>query len=246
MKNLLLLFLLTLFTSILFSQNEKGWEIGLDAGFNLSKFTGKYSDTDDTKNKFIGTPAVGIKTAYNLTSMIAITAGFYLMKTGGLYFYTNQYENTVYEIRQRERFTTLRIPVAARFTWGKIWQYYGSIGFYMSYKLCGKYVVKVPDDNYEQSGKIIFKEEPENYQGDDWYLSKDDYKRLNVGLEVGGGVRREIGPGYIGVNATFGYGFCDFYKWDDKNDKPDGYKPYMDMNIAFMVTYVILLNSMMN
>lgn len=246
MKNLLLLSLLVLFTTSLFSQNKKGWEIGLDAGFNLSKVTGKYNDNDDTKNKWIGTPGVGIIAAYNFSSLIAITSGFYLMKSGALYVYNSQNDGITYELKQRERFTTFRIPITARFTWGTTWQYYGILGIYMSYRLCGKYVFKVPDDNYEQSGKIIFKEEPGNYQGDDWYLSKNDYKRFVLGLMVGAGVRRALGLGYIGLNATFGYGLCDFYKWDDKNDRPDGYKAYRDMNIAFLFTYVVMVSTLLN
>ncbi len=246
MKNLLLLSLLALFTTSLFSQNKKGWEIGLDAGFNISKLTGQYSKNDDSKHKFIGTPAVGIKTAYNFTPMIAVIGGLYLMKSGVLTVYKNQYEEIVYEIKQRERITTLRLPIAARFTWGTTWQFYGVVGIFVSYRLCGKYVVKVPEDNYEQSGKIKFKDEPDNYEGDDWYFDKEDYKRFNIGAEVGGGVRREVGPGLVGFEATFGYGFCDFYKWDDKNDRPDGYKAYRDMNIAFMFTYVVMVSTLLN
>ncbi|NOX84455.1 MAG: PorT family protein [Chlorobi bacterium] len=237
MKYFVLLFMVLLLMNPTFGQDKK-WEIGGELGVNLSTTGGRWDKNDDTKNKWIATPLIGAQVAYNFTSMIALMAGFYMMKSGALYITENLYQETTYEARQRERFTTLRLPVLARFMWGTTWQYYGLFGFYLSKRLGGKYVYKIPSQDFEQSGKIKFKKNPDDSgEGDDWILDTKDYRRLDFGLSVGGGVRRQLGPGYLSFNVLFGLGFLDFYKWENKNDKPDGYKPYNNRNLSFQFGY---------
>ncbi len=237
MKHFVLFFLVLLLISPTFGQDKK-WEVGGELGLNLSTTSGRWTESDDTKNKWIATPLIGFQAAYNFTPMIAVVSGLYLMKSGALYAYQNSSEGESYEQTQRERFTTLRLPVLARFMWGTNWQYYGLLGFYLSKRLGGKYVYKIPSQDYEQSGKIKFKKNPdENAEGDDWILDTKDYRRLDFGLSVGGGVRKQLGPGYLSFNVLFGLGFLDFYKWENKNDKPDGYKPYNNRNLSFQFGY---------
>ena len=246
MKTILLISLSIFIISLMNGQDLKRWEIGLEGGFNLSKMTGQLGETDrgissenNAKNKWIGSPAVGFLAAYNFTPLIALTGGLYMMKSGVRYVYN---EGEEYEYSRRERFTTLRIPIMARFMWGTTWQYYGLIGFYVSKRLCGKYVDKYQGN--EQSGKIKFEKDPDySNSGDDWIFDTKDWRRLNAGLQIGAGIRRALGPGFISFNATFGYGFCDFRKWDNKDDRPNGYKAFRDMNIAFLFGYAILLGN---
>ena len=156
MKKLLLFSLITIFISSTFGQDRKRWEVGLEAGFNPTTMTGKWSSDDNTKNKWIGTPAVGFMAAYNFTPLIALTAGLYMMKSGARFVTTGEDEGGPYDWSQRERYTTLRIPIMARFMWGTTWQYYGLLGFYVSKRLCGKYVYN-PSWGDEESGKIKLK-----------------------------------------------------------------------------------------
>lgn len=121
--------------------------------------------------------------------------------------------------------------------WGTSWQYYTLAGFYLSKRLCGRYVY-TDSGGDEQSGKISFKKDPPDENDDDtWYLDTDDYRRLSFGIQLGGGIRRQIGPGFLAFNILFGMGFCDFYKWENSDSKPDGYKPYNDRNINFQLGY---------
>lgn len=237
MKNILLMTLSILIASLNYGQDKK-WEIGGQLGFNMSTTSGKYSANDNTKNKWIGTPSIGAEAAYRFTPLIAIVGGLFMIKTGALYL--NSYvgeDGVTYEWKQRERFTTIRLPVMARFMWGATWQYYGMIGFYITKRLCGKYVFEDPSSDFEQTGKIKFGEEPENYSGDDWYLEPKDFRRWDVGLSVGAGVRRALGPGFLSFNILFGMGLCDFYEWDNKSDQQDGYKKTSDRNLNFQFGY---------
>ena len=160
-----------------------------------------------------------------------------MIKSGVLLVNKSDYLGETYEYKQRERYTTLRLPIMARFMWGTTWQYYGLIGIYFSKRLCGKYVYTDYTGDKE-SGKIKFKKNPdENSSGDDWILDTKDFRRLNLGMQVGAGLRRELGPGYITLALLYGMGFFDFYKWENKDDKPDGYKPSNDRNININVGY---------
>ncbi|MCF6342911.1 MAG: hypothetical protein L3J31_08920 [Bacteroidales bacterium] len=70
-----------------------------------------------------------------------------------------------------------------------------------------------------------------------WVSTAEYYRRLNIGLQLGAGIRRALGPGYLSFNLLFGMGFLDFYKWADKNDRPEGYKAYRDRNLSFQFGY---------
>jgi len=223
------------------------WEAELQAGFNISTMSGQWGDAsrsdDNTKHKWIGTPNVGVGAAYNFTPIIALVAGLYMIKSGLLYKYSYNSGNETFESTQRERYTTLRVPIMARFMWGTTWQYYGLIGFYVSKRLCGKYVYTDYNGN-EESGKIKFKKDPDSSSsGDDWILDTQDYRRLNLGLSAGAGIRRALGPGYLSFAVLFGMGFFDFNKWENKDDRPDGYKPFNDRNLSFNFGYTYAFGS---
>lgn len=250
MKKLLLLSLTLLLISPISGQDLTKWEVGIDAGLNLSKMTGQWEASsrditisESSKSKFMCSPAFGIFTAYNFTPVIALTTGLYMMKSGVMYINKDEFEGETYESRQKQRYTTLRLPVMVRFMWGTKWQYYGLLGFYISKRLCGKYVYEDWQGD-KQSRKVKFKKDPENSGDDDViYLNTENVTRINIGVQGGIGIRRMIGPGLLSFNTTFGYGFCDFNKWESKDDRPDGYKAFHDMNIVFFFGYAIALGS---
>ena len=245
MKKLVSFTMSLLFVVLIYGQGDglTKWEVGGEFGGNISWMTGKWWGDDETKNKPIFTPVIGAVGTYNFTSLIGLTMGFTMMKAGVVFH--SLYEDDE-DFTERWRFTTLRLNPMVRFIWGTQFQYYAMAGFYVSKILCGKYVFNSQYYN-DQTGKIKFGEEPDGYTGDDWYLSKELYRRIDIGLNIGGGVRYSLGPGLLYFNMLFGMGFCDFYKWKDEQwngqNQPDGYKKFLHRNLAFTVGYVILLGS---
>lgn len=235
-----LIFLLIAF--VFYGQKpDNPWWVGGRLGVAFNTVSGKYSDNDDNQHKWITTPVFGVVGMYTFTDMIAVTAELNMAKSGALYISQWQDEGgEEVEGQYRERYTTLQIPITARFTFGDEWRYFGYAGFYWSKILCGKYVDKIPDWDYEESGKIKFGDEPDNYDGNDWYLDKDYNRRMDVGIVLGVGVQRELGPGILAFDFRFSQGVCDSYKWPD-NDKPDGYKPYLNRAITLALMYIIMI-----
>lgn len=225
------------------SQDPK-WEVSGDLGLNLSTMSGNNyqaatrEEDDGTKHGWIATPNIGFAATYMATTLIAVTAGLYMIKSGVLYKNTYDYLGNPYEVTQRIRFTTLRLPILMRLMWGNTWQYYALAGIYVSMRLCGREVYKDTYNDNKEITKLKFKNDPEQTVVDDVrYLNTDFYKRFVVGALIGFGVRRALGPGFITLTAMYGMGFCDFYKWENKDDRPEGYKPYNDRNVSINVGF---------
>jgi len=242
MKHLLII---TLAFFILFSvkSQDSKWEISGDLGLNLSTMSGNNynasrEEDDGTKHKWIATPNVGFAATYLATTLLAVTAGLYMIKSGVLYQNTYDYLGDPYKVSQRIRFTTLRLPIMLRLIWGDKWQYYAMAGIYLSWRLCGREVYKNSYDNSKDITKLKFKKNPDQSSDNDvYYLDTDLYKRFVLGMMIGGGIRHMLGPGYITLTVMYGMGFCDFYKWENKDAKPNGYKPYNDRNISINAGY---------
>ena len=217
------------------------WEIGGEFGANVSWMSGQWNSNLDSQNKPIVTPVIAAAGAYNFNSLIAVTMGLAMIKSGAAF--TESYEDSEYS--QRKRFTALRLNPMVRLTWGNRLLVSAFAGIYLNKLLCGRYVASSSWSDEEQSGKIKFQDEPENYDGDDLYFPPEDYRRLDFGMNIGAGVRYGLGPGWMMFNVLFGMGFLDFYKWKDDqwNDisKPDGYKPYLHRNVSFTVGYTVPL-----
>lgn len=243
MKKITFLLIFLFASSQFFGQKpDSPWWVGGRLGVGFNTVSGKYSSNDDNQHKWITTPTFGAIGMYTFTDMISVTGELNIAKSGALYI-SNWEDEGGEEIEGqfKERYTTMQIPITARFTFGEEWQYYGYAGIYWSKILCGKYVDKIPAYDYEESGKIKFGDEPENYEGDDWYLDKDNNRRMDFGMVIGAGVQRELGPGTLAFDFRFSQGFCDSYKWPD-NDKPDGYKPYLNRAVSLTVMYFFLIN----
>jgi len=241
MKKFTFLLLIAFFSTQILAQSPANpWWVGGRFGINFSTIKGKWYNDDTEKSKPIVTPLVGITGMYSFSDMISVQMELNMQKTGTVYEdeYYDEFEGGTYTLR--ERYTTLNIPVLARFNFGEDWIYFAYAGFYWSKILCGKYVYK--ENGYEETGKIKYGDEPDNYTGDDWYISKEYNRRMDFGLAFGGGVQKELGPGYLGVDLRFNIGFLDVYKWPDGDDKQDGYKAYKNRAINLSVTYNINLD----
>lgn len=239
----LLLFITVLLISSAYAQETK-WEIGGELGLNLSTMSGNYGNVDrveddGTKHGWIATPNVGFAAAYRATTLVAIVAGLYMIKSGLVYRNSFTSAGEEYSWSQRERYTTLRIPIMARFMWGQTWQFYALAGLYVSKRLCGREVYKDSYSDEKSIHKLRFKNDPDysSQEDDVYYLDTKYHRRLNLGIQAGGGIRRAIGQGFIAFTVLYGMGFFDFFKWENKDDKPEGYKPFNDRNISFNLGY---------
>ena len=104
----------------------------------------------------------------------------------------------------------LELPLLARVNFGKNKiRSFVILGPSASYMLGGKYKSEIEGfDSFE--GKIRFGEEPSNYSGDDLYYADGEARRFDIGLQVGGGVGMNVGPGLLQLEARYGFGFVEF------------------------------------
>ena len=238
MKKLLFFSVFLFLLTTVFGQSP--WWVGGKLGINFTTVNGKYGNNYSSDNKWITSPLFGATAMYSFSDLIGISAELNLAKSGALYDLTFiGSDGTEGEGTLKERYTTIQIPVHARFTFGETWQFFAYGGFYWSYILCGKYVAK--SEYFDDfSGKIKFGDRPEDYNGDDMYLDKDYNRRMDIGLNIGGGVQRQLGPGALLLDLRFGLGFLDSNKFPD-DDKPDGYKPFLNRSLSLSVAYIFNL-----
>jgi len=235
MKKFTILFVILLFASSSFGQ----YSVGPRLGVNFSTVSGK-DYWGETKHKWTTGIVVGAVGEYVFTDLISLDAEILYITSGAKYLYDisdgeNRSSNEGY---WKESYGNLQIPILVKFTIGDEIQFYGNLGPYFNLILCGKYKDKVEAYNYEQKGKIKIKERPNGYSGDDWYLDPDEYRKFDIGMYIGVGAQKKIGPGLLTFDVRFGLGFMDFNKFENKDDKPDGYKPYKNRNISLSVTYM--------
>ena len=123
-------------------------------------------------------------------------------------------------------------------------KFYGNVGPYLGYALGGKAKSEATINGETESAdaKIKFGMEPENYTGDDLYLD-DQFNRLDLGLYLGAGIQKNMGPGALIVDARFGFSLTDSNNTDEiyPNGKPDDYDPNKFNNFTISVGYMIPL-----
>jgi len=248
MKKITLLSVAIFMSSFLFAQ----WEVGPRIGVNFSTISGKWSTNDDAQHKWITGIVAGGFANYTVNEMFSVNGELLFINSGGKTIY-NVYEDArslnATEGYTIEKYNNLEIPVLFRFNFGDEIQFYAEVGPYFAYNLGGKYTIEIEAYNYNQEGKIKFGNAPDGYTGDDWYLTKEDYRRCDFGMYYGIGAQRKLGPGNISFDFRFGHGFIDTYNWSGVDDegneyeKPEGYKPYKNRNISLSFGYSIPLGT---
>lgn len=219
MKRLLVVLMISLFVAPVFAQ----WTVGPRLGLNLSTCSGKYSEYDDEKSKWIPGIVVGGVAEYPFTDMISGVGELLFLSSGAKYTYT--YEEEGYKSEECgyiERYGKIQIPLLAKFTFGEDIQFYGDIGPYFDFTICGKYIDK--DAGTKEK------------------IPSDAYKSFGMGLYMGAGAQRQLGQGKLAFDFRFGLGFLDSYQFPDGQEKPNGYKPYKNRNISLTFAYMFEMN----
>ena len=239
MKKLFTLTLLSFWALFSFGQ----YSAGVRFGMNLSTITGKYLQDDDSKKGWVGGLVFGVVENYEFTDMISLDAEL-LFSTIGSKSKFNMDEGGErnlrvdgtddYAYKFSERYHYLQLPLMAKFTFGEDFKYYGIIGPYFGYIIGGHYKAEGYGEKYK--GKIKYKEVDNS--SDDIYLDPDYNRRFDFGLNLGGGVSKEIGPGNLEAELRFGMGFLDHNKFDDKDDKGDDYKSFKNICIGITIAYL--------
>lgn len=237
MKKYLIFLISILFSSTCFSQ----WIVGPRIGANLYMLSGKWSENDDSKNKFVLGPVVGAVGGYEISETFSVNAELLLIKMGGKtkYTYSEEEESRSQNEQEywiRERFNCIQLAVPIRANFGDNFNFFANVGPYCTYKFGGKW--KDSDGN---DGKI--KWGTNNTTGDDtWYLDPKYNGRFDFGFYFGGGAGKKIGPGRLEVDVRFGLGLIDLNKFENKDQKQaakdNGYKAYNSRNISISFAYL--------
>jgi hypothetical protein len=233
-------FIIILFTSLgCFAQ----WAVGPRVGINFHTVTGKWSSEDDTKNRFIVGPVAGAVGSYTFSEL--------LMLSGELSYETMGQKNifTLNDIASRqaqetyflyEKWHALSFVVLLNLFFTVRW--FAHVGFANRLKIVGF----LKDEN---GNKIILKmgEGSQKASNPVQYVDPTYNRRWDLGMYVGGGYQRAIGPGNIRADLRFGYGLLDLNKFEDKDQKKtakdNGYKGYHSMNIMLSVAYMFELGN---
>jgi len=260
MKKLLLLAIAVMAISVLNAQTYFGPRLGI----NLATMSGQMTENYDIDNGSITGFVIGGVVDHHFSEMISLQAEILFVQNGMKeeLTYSENYEGVSIssEDKTKYKFNTLEIPLLVKATFGDDFKYYGNLGPYFNYKMGGKYESewKITTSNFSETetesgnnnGKIIFKEAPNNYDGDDTYLNPKYFNRIDFGLYFGGGIAKQLGPGVLNLDIRYGLGFSDFFKDEyfkelngsksssSDGDKPVGYKAFKNRNFSITLAYM--------
>lgn len=192
-KGILLIALMALLT---FNSNAQ-FEIGPKFGFNFSSLNGDLGFyRGNTSNKFemsgMQRIAFGIGTSHNLSDNIYFSPELLLSYKGA------NFETPLPKIIFNYWLTYMEMPLLLNIgVFSNTLSYYGIIGPYLAYMVGGEgeYIL----NNLQVEKQAIA----------DFYTTCDnqEYNSFDVGLQLGGGVSYELGPGSVVGELRYGFGF---------------------------------------
>jgi hypothetical protein len=222
------------------------WHVGPRAGVNFCSITGKWSDDDETKYKWIGGPVGGATGGYSFNQLFSLNADLMYINMGEKS--VNTYEDkarqsgaTTYTFK--EYFNCMQLAILAQFLFGTNLQFICFVGPFMVMKYGGFAIIS--DGTTTQRLNLLWDTPPVRGSGDDYYIDPEYNRRWSHGIYFGGGVGKDVGPGKIVLDARFGVGLNDLNKFESKEDRQDardnGYRPYRSLNAAITVAYLFKL-----
>lgn len=220
-------------------------------GMSFSDGTGVHSGTSSGYwglNSLVFGVTGGIVVNANISELISIQTEFLITqkgrKTANVFPF---FPGGVSNFKPGKYTVTLNyfeIPLLAKITFGNEYKYFFSLGPYFGYAINGKYMY---DPGYNSSfqskttGKINFeeltKESWEKGQPHDPHY----HNQMDLGLYIGTGIIKKIGPGKLELDLRFGFGFIDFYKTKNFDYLPDDYKPFYNRNLNISFAYYLPL-----
>ena len=231
MKKLSILVVALLVANLGFCQTN----VGIKAGYTNSGLS-NLEDDEFGEFKRGGGLLVGVIGQFGITENLSVVAEANLhqksQKSEGSFDFfgiSTTFESTT-------TINYLEIPVLLRFTTGEDLMFFGNVGPSFGYALGGKAKgeTTVAGETTSTDGKIKFDTEPENYMGDDIYV--DGFNRVEVGVSIGAGIQKAVGPGSLVVEARYGLGLTDT---NDIENEPDGYDPNKFNSISVSVGFMI-------
>ncbi len=124
-------------------------------------------------------------------------------------------EDGLVHIHSRYVINYLEIPVLGRLRFGaEQIEFFVTAGPSVAYALNGRYEWNTSPYSIDghSEGRILYKKEPENDNGDDSYREPARYNRVDVGIQAGAGCGLTAGPGVLQFEARYGYGLTPSLK----------------------------------
>jgi len=234
MKKLLILVAALFVVNIGFSQTS----FGVKAGFvnsGLSNLEGNEFISYNRGNGLL----LGLMGQFGINEKLSVATELNFIQKGSSSEGNFDFLGVSSEFKNTTTINSIEIPILLRFTAGENLKFYGNVGPYLGYAIGGR--IKGENTTGGQTetekGKIFFKDEPENYSGDDLYI-EDGFNRTELGVYFGGGIMKDLGGGSLVIDARFGLGLTDT---NDLETEPDGYEPNKFNNIAISIGYLFNL-----
>ncbi len=119
------------------------------------------------------------------------------------------------EISTKTVVNYLEMPLLGRVGFGsEPFKFFVTAGPSVGYALNGRYLWKMSPYSIDGNakGRILYKKEPENNNGDDAYRDPARYNRVDVGIQGGVGCGLAAGPGVLQFEARYGFGLTPEFK----------------------------------
>jgi hypothetical protein len=219
---------------------------GPKLGLNFSRTSGKYSSNDEASYRSLTGMQIGGILNYALDENFSIQPELFFSQKGWIDKEITGNQN-VTTTKTKFRLNYLEIPILIKYCTGNDLKYYANAGPYLGFLLGGNYKRKATTDiggttvSAITKGKFKFKTEPDNYDGNDMYFESGEVSRVDVGMQIGGGIGKDIGPGVLYLDLRYAFGLTDFYKdkYFDPIGRPNGYKKFQNRTFSLSLIYIL-------
>lgn len=217
------------------------FSIGARTGPNFSKITGSWGSNDSQKSHCVTGFMGGFTGFYGFTDQLSAVAELSFVTVGEKSKYYESDDYMEYEYEETDKYHYITLPLLVRYSFGSNFIFFGYGGLYFAYNVGGHYKTVTGDGTSE--GRLRFDED--KLEENDQLFDSDESRRFDMGLNLGGGAGKDLGPGRLEADARFGYGLIDHNKFENKDikkaAKDNGYKSFKTLYFMITVAYVIPL-----